>query len=163
MSALKLRCPYCGSVGHHPVDKPDSKFYSWSKETTYIFEEHTRRDISLRRRTLKCSGSCGLPFKMVETPEIYLEALIKKVNELRWKNDELSEKNSALEKQNIQLQDELKQVKERAQQLSNLATELTDSIEITRQIESKPVTEPINFKLNFNFADFSLENREKEG
>jgi hypothetical protein len=78
---LRMRCPHCNDYDSHPVIKSDSRVYHWDKETVSLFERIAGRDISYRRHSKRCK-SCGRSFISIELASVFLEKLIKEVQQL---------------------------------------------------------------------------------
>src|SRR5438067_10219766 len=83
---LRMKCPHCEAYGEHPVVRTDPKQYYWDDEATEMFKRIAGKDISYRRRIKRCV-KCGRKFSSVEMANIFLEALVKEVQQLERSRD----------------------------------------------------------------------------
>jgi septal ring factor EnvC (AmiA/AmiB activator) len=141
---LRLLCPHCGKLGHHPVVKTDPNTYYCGDQSTAIFVRIAGRDISYRMREKWCIH-CQCSFVSVEMAVIYLKSMVTEIQrqetalrqavveneylsaELAVRNDERAQLRTTIEKLEVErasLHAEAEHLREGLQRLADTALEL---------------------------------------
>lgn len=97
-SPMTLDCPLCKKRGKHHVSETPKEMFHWNEERVEYFTRIAGMDMTYRKRERKCTF-CGKEFATIETPLMFLQALMKDIEtKERVFSKQLNEKLDLMEK-----------------------------------------------------------------